>query len=240
MTGHPSKGALAETHPTARFSGMPRAIAVRFQLKLSRSCCLSQSIAEALPRLRVDIERFLPASDGRAIEDLHIYGNLDPDEIVAKVVSEVGDIPMELLEVGAWHVLLRLVTPRCELLEAFQASSVIPVFPLSLRSTSTTFRVFGARSSVSGLYTRLKVINPSVTFSTRKKDLTADRRGLLTPKQLEVFRFAREVGYWDTPRRITLTDMAFLLDMSKSALSEALATVERKIIQEGLNHALTP
>ena len=42
---------------------------------------------------------------------------------------------------------------------------------------------------------------------------------MLTPKQRIIFDSALNEGYWDTPRRITLSALAELLGLSKSTLS---------------------
>ena len=49
---------------------------------------------------------------------------------------------------------------------------------------------------------------------------------MLTPKQRLIFDSALNEGYWDTPRRITLSDLANLLGLSKSTLSVHLHKIE--------------
>ena len=49
---------------------------------------------------------------------------------------------------------------------------------------------------------------------------------MLTPKQRLIFDSALNEGYWDTPRRITLSDLAELLGLSKSTLSVHLHKIE--------------
>ena len=49
---------------------------------------------------------------------------------------------------------------------------------------------------------------------------------LLTPRQREVFEVASREGYWDVPRRINLTELAGLLNVAKSTLSNQLQRIE--------------
>ena len=41
-------------------------------------------------------------------------------------------------------------------------------------------------------------------------------------------------GYFAVPRGITLTDLARRLDRSKSAVSEAIAIIERKLLESAM------
>jgi len=57
---------------------------------------------------------------------------------------------------------------------------------------------------------------------------------LLTPRQREVFEAASREGYWDVPRRINLTELAGLLSIAKSTLSNQLQRIESAVF-----HAFT-
>jgi len=56
-------------------------------------------------------------------------------------------------------------------------------------------------------------------------------RPILTPVQRELFSEAFASGYFDVPRRITLTALARKVSRSKSSVSRALAIVERKLAE---------
>jgi predicted DNA binding protein len=52
---------------------------------------------------------------------------------------------------------------------------------------------------------------------------------LLTVRQREVFEIASREGYWDVPRRINLTELAGLLEVAKSTLSNQLQRIESAV-----------
>lgn len=62
-------------------------------------------------------------------------------------------------------------------------------------------------------------------FGTYPEDIT------LTDKQREAIRTAEEMGYYDTPRRVSLSDLASQIGVSTSALSQRLNAVEAKLIE---------
>jgi predicted DNA binding protein len=53
---------------------------------------------------------------------------------------------------------------------------------------------------------------------------------MLTPRQRVVFDSAMNEGYWDSPRRITLSALAELLSVSKSTLSVQLHKIEGVVL----------
>jgi predicted DNA binding protein len=58
--------------------------------------------------------------------------------------------------------------------------------------------------------------------------------GVLTAKQREALELALERGYYERPRDATLSDLAELLGITKSAVSQRLRSAESKLV----NHAL--
>jgi predicted DNA binding protein len=54
---------------------------------------------------------------------------------------------------------------------------------------------------------------------------------ILTPVQRSLFRQALALGYFEVPRRITLTGLAGKVGRSKSSVSRTLAAVEQKLAQ---------
>ena len=55
---------------------------------------------------------------------------------------------------------------------------------------------------------------------------------LLTMRQREVFDLAVKHGYYDTPRKVTLTDLAGKIGVSKSTLCEMIQLIEHRIVDE--------
>jgi predicted DNA binding protein len=58
-----------------------------------------------------------------------------------------------------------------------------------------------------------------------------DEHPLLTPRQADIFRRAMAAGYFEVPRRVTLTELAARFGVAISSLSEILAVVEKKLLQ---------
>jgi predicted DNA binding protein len=68
-------------------------------------------------------------------------------------------------------------------------------------------------------------------FSFKIKSIKEyEEEELLTARQKEVLKHALRHGYYDTPRGISLTDLAKKLDISKSTLWEILRAIEKKLL----------
>lgn len=72
---------------------------------------------------------------------------------------------------------------------------------------------------------KLKKINTYGVVKPPKMDVD-----LLSDRQYEVFELARERGYYDSPRRISGSELAEELNISKTTLHEHLRKVEAKLL----------
>jgi predicted DNA binding protein len=56
----------------------------------------------------------------------------------------------------------------------------------------------------------------------------------LTPHQVALLHHSLSAGYFDVPRRVTLTGLARGLNRSKSSVSRALAIIERQLVESSV------
>jgi predicted DNA binding protein len=102
---------------------------------------------------------------------------------------------------------------------------VVPRTPFEVRDGWVEWTVEGSREQMRTLVNRFRSDEiPHRLLSTRS---TTSR--LLTVRQREVFEIASREGYWDVPRRINLTELAGLLEVAKSTLSNQLQRIESAV-----------
>ncbi len=94
-----------------------------------------------------------------------------------------------------------------------------------------TWVVVGPEIKVRRLLDAMRSKVPDLTVESVRHD-SAQGREILTPRQEELFRRAMAEGYFEVPRRVTLTELAARLGMAVSSLSEALAIIEKKLLEE--------
>ena len=111
----------------------------------------------------------------------------------------------------------------------FENIHIVP--PYTFGGDGIDIRILGTLEGVSGFLKSARNLFPptKVIVSDRReaKELITE---LLTNKQLEVVQFASEAGYYESPRKNTLKDIAEMLNKPKSTVQEHLKNAEAKLI----------
>ncbi|MCH1537621.1 MAG: hypothetical protein DWC01_01320 [Candidatus Poseidoniales archaeon] len=175
------------------------------------------------PKATLRIEQHMPLGKGRGTA--RCWANVPLDETITQ---HDGIDRLTPLEDGYFNVDISaggggFLRPLIDL-------GVVPRTPFEVRDGWVEWTVEGHRQQMRDLINRFRSDEiPHRLLSTRS---TGPR--LLTPRQREVFEAASREGYWDVPRRINLTELAGLLGIAKSTLSNQLQRIESAVF-----HAFT-
>ena len=135
------------------------------------------------------------------------------------VLSEPGD-----------HALVQFETTLPLLLLPARDSGVPLEMPFELKGGRAVWDVTASSDRLSELASQLRVFDIQFRIEHLHHDI--DRTELLTETQTELVETAIRLGYYDTPRECSLTELADTLDIAKSTASETLHRAEEKIIKE--------
>jgi predicted DNA binding protein len=128
------------------------------------------------------------------------------------------------------HLLLTVKRMEFGFMPLFQKHRVMRRRPYSIRHGIASWVLIGPESRIRALLRELMVRVPLARVESIRP-LKAPPRGLpLTRRQEELFRKAIEEGYFAVPSRISLTELARRLGISKSTLSTSLATAELRLL----------
>lgn len=108
-------------------------------------------------------------------------------------------------------------------------SEVLPETPFEIRDGWVDWKFDADNSHMKSLIKKMK------KSGLQHKIHSVSKNGgsrLLTIRQREIFDLAIEEGYYETPRRITMTNLATKAGISKSTICEITHIIERKIIEE--------
>ena len=103
---------------------------------------------------------------------------------------------------------------------------VIPQSPFVVRDGWVDWTIECSAESSRNLVQLLR--DDAIPYRVKSTRSTGTR--MLTPRQRIVFDSAMNEGYWDSPRRITLSALANLLNVSKSTLSVQLHKIEGVVL----------
>ena len=102
--------------------------------------------------------------------------------------------------------------------------------PFELADGTATWELTAPSERISELGDQLRQFDISFQIDYLQQRVT--KEDLLTEAQESIVKQAIEMGYYDTPRACTLTDLADEVGRAKSTVSETLHRAEEKIIKE--------
>ncbi|MXV64325.1 helix-turn-helix domain-containing protein [Natronorubrum sp. JWXQ-INN-674] len=186
-----------------------------------------QQLSTAYPEATFRVLAAVPGSDsGFAL--VRIAG---PN--VADVVEDMRDhAQITELSLAQWsdnEVTVHFETTAPLLLFSSRESGMPIELPVEINDGEATIEVTGSRDRLAQLAEQLEQFGLQYRIEHVRERLHESQ--LLSERQLEVVAAAVEEGYYDTPRRCSLTELAGHLDIAKSTCSETLHRAEEAIIK---------
>ncbi len=167
---------------------------------------------------------------GKALQSLVEIdpGEADPNEVVESLRSSRFVHSVEAIVPPKGRILATLQVANCHACQELARSECFLTDATATEGGGLEWRLLAPRrSSIEALVTTLKDRGIPVELVSIK---TVKGSGALTDRQARVVSLAYELGYFEFPKKINLTDLAKKLGVSKAALSETLRTGEEKIL----------
>ncbi len=127
----------------------------------------------------------------------------------------------------ASSVLLNVKSKNPILLNIFNKEEVIPIYPINIQNGWSEWHFFATRERITAVFEDFKDEGINVELKSVGKYKAQNK---LTDRQLEILDLARRKGYFEIPRKITLNNMAKVLNISPSTLSESLRRINKKLM----------
>ena len=175
-------------------------------------------VTRSHPSAVLRIEEHMPLQKGRGTARASCS-----EEIVETVSLHPGI--EEVRSFGKQSFVVDIIAGGGGFLKPLLKVGVIPQTPFEVRDGWVEWTISCAREKVRDLLSSFDNEEiPHRLVSTRGLS-----NRLLTPRQRFVFDTAMQEGYYDVPRRITLTQLADVLAVAKSTLSAQLQRIESSI-----------
>jgi hypothetical protein len=146
---------------------------------------------------------------------------------------------LDVFETGDGTALVRFETDRPVLVRAAQAVGVPLEPPVTVARGRAELVVTAPADRLAALRTAFEDAGLSFEVRAVYREVSPDARPL-TDRQHRVLAAAAERGYYETPRRTTLTALADDLDVAKSTLSEVLHRAEGTLVDRYLAERSPP
>lgn len=155
------------------------------------------------------------------------------DAVVAEMNADDRVVSTNLLEVREDAALVQFETTEPLLLLSIREAGVPLELPIAIRDGEAELEVTASRGRLSELGEQFEAFG--IPFDLRSVKQTVEMESLLTDDQRGLLETAAESGYYDSPRRCTLTELAEEVGLAKSTTSEKLHRAEGRVIKEYLD-----
>ncbi|PSQ41125.1 helix-turn-helix domain-containing protein [Halobacteriales archaeon SW_12_71_31] len=153
----------------------------------------------------------------------------DPTAVLTAMSEKPTVTAAEVVHRNDDTAVVQFETTAPLLLSAAQASGMPLSLPLEISDGRAHVRVTASRDRIAALGEELEELELSYTLD-RLYDSVTDTSPL-SPTQREALLTAVERGYYDTPRDISLTELAEELNTAKSSLSGTLHRAEETVVK---------
>jgi predicted DNA binding protein len=203
-----------------------RLVVCRLRFSLPPGYWIDQ-VTSRHPGTSIDVMGY-SVDDDKIILDIRVHG-LDLNTWIDELRTIKGVVDVRPLGSAQKTNSLRAVYTGFELTTAVFRLHLIFRTPFTLGGGYGVVVVAGPEDAIRHaikLFPNLKIKVEKI-LSTEK-----DEHPLLTPRQTDIFHRAMAAGYFEVPRRVTLTELASRFGVAISTLSEMLAVIEKKLLQE--------
>jgi len=185
------------------------------------------------PTIRLEVLNRTDLSADVSVSDYWIAGQ--PPGVWTKEIAAYPDVlQIDSLAEVADGCIYRVRYQNPPVVYQYRKLGLPLQFPLKIYAGTLTWEVIGRRTDFQEILKFARQRDPNLQMlSVRHRGLRT-HLPLLTPAQHQLLTDAMSAGYFAVPRGITLTALARRLGRSKSAVSEALAIVEKKLLESSL------
>jgi predicted DNA binding protein len=215
LDGRPATGPTNTTMPYAKLT-----------ITIPESIWVSK-VSRTYPDTRF---RVLAATANTATGVARIEIRGDDPEAVCRAIREYDSVTdLTVFEADPEMHRVQVETTVPLLLTSLQDSGVPLELPFEVRDAELTLEVTVPQETLSEFGETLDRVGIQYTVERIRQETESDP--LLTERQQWLLDEAIERGYYDTPRRTTLVELADEVDIAKSTCSEILHRVEERIIK---------
>jgi hypothetical protein len=171
--------------------------------------------------------------DIRCIFKAHFQPNKGPEDIAEISFLDLVEVLMEPENEGDGTVMVvKINHPASNLSARSKGTSAVPG-ACFLDGEGITYTLQGPPISLRLLSGFLRMIaKPDRTSARTVRYNLKDDNGVLSRKQLRLAKFAYDRGYFDTPKRIRIAELAQELGLARATISEHMARIESAIMDD--------
>jgi len=189
------------------------------------------------PTVKFEIQTLLPISlsgeSGSIINNALVkIQSVEWPKIIPLIEKHPSVISLNKWEETDTDVLINVKSKDTFILRSLIQSECILKYPILVQSGISTWELISPRKKIDSLlelFEEMGIVYSISSIGALKKE---EDSVALTKRQELVREKAMALGYYELPRRITLTQLADKLDIAKSTLSGILRRISKKLIYQ--------
>ena len=212
-----------------------RLVVVTLRIQMAQDHWLGRFSARH-PEVRIEALHWASLDEGSSVLDYWVSGH--PAGVWTREIATNPDVQrVDALAEAGTGALYRVVQRMNPVVQLYRRLRLPLRFPMAIQAGVITWEVVSKKSAFDVIMAFFRERKLKVTISAIRRGLSEGRLPVLTAHQRGLLSEALRAGYFAVPRRITLTQLAKKVDRSKSSVSEALAHIERKLLEGSLSQA---
>ncbi len=205
----------------------------RLRVVLPESMPVS-AITRAHPTAVIRLIDRVSMGDGKSWLIRFEADNIDPGVVERMLYTHPHVLEVWLAAAGSGRRSFVIRVVEAPYIPTVRRFSVLRWLPIPVRAGVADWTVLCPRAEWTPFLADLRKHVPSVEVLGVGVQSLRDPEGPLTRRQAEVYRQAVLEGYYELPRRISMSELAKRLHCSKSSLFELLSRAERKMLRPDL------
>jgi predicted DNA binding protein len=191
------------------------------------------AFTRAHPQVTMEVLNRSEVSKDVSVSDYWISGR--PPGVWAREIADYPDVVKvdSLAEVGDGSI-YRTSYRNPPIIYLYRKLRLPLHFPFQIQGGYIRWEVVARRSEFDAVVRYARKVDPDFQLLSIRRRPLRSHLPVLTETQQQLLNQAMAAGYFAVPRAITLTDLARRLDRSKSSVSEAIAVIERKLLESAL------
>ena len=224
-------GSATGPRPSSRGPGRtpPRILAIRLQVTEPEGLW-SRSFSLTHPDLHLELIDRLEVGRGLTLIEVRVQGT-DAGDWGAEIRALPNVVDVEVISAAEESGLYRVIYRGDPFISLLRTLQLLRHFPIPIHRGMETWTVVGPEPKVRRLLQKLQSESTGVPVESVRHSPRSSRASSLTPRQLEILRRALAEGYFDVPRRVSLTELAPRIGVAISTLSVTLAVIEKKVLE---------
>ncbi len=232
----PAGPRLASLRARADEEPAPRLVLATLRVRIPKGIWVGGFGAKH-PDVRIEVLNRGEVAADRSVSDYWISGG--PPGVWAREIAGYADVlRVDSLSELAGGCLYRITYRNPPIVNIYRELGIPLVFPTRSQAGYIYWEIAARDPEFRRILAYSRSIDPTASILALRRRPLRSHLPELTDSQQALLHRAMAEGYFAVPRSISLTDLALKLGRSKSAVSEALARIEQRILESSVRGTL--